>query len=112
MSDNLIKLAGLFECESKAGNKYFTGLLNHGTKLVMLKNKHREAENQPHWVLYLTERNGKKPADTQSHGATPPAPAAEDAQRESKRRSHRADQKELAIETQAPFDDDLPADLA
>ncbi len=56
MSDTLIRLAGLYECESKAGNKYFTGLLNSGVKLVMFQNKRREKDNDPHWLLYLTER--------------------------------------------------------
>ena len=56
MRDPLIRLAGLFECESAKGNKYFTGLLNSGAKLVMLVNKDKQADNEPDWLLYLTER--------------------------------------------------------
>ena len=53
MANTLIKLAGLFECESKAGNRYFTGLINSGAKLVMLENKRHQADNEPHWLLYV-----------------------------------------------------------
>ncbi len=107
MSD-LIRLAGMYENESKAGNRYFVGLLNHGTKLVMLKNKHRQADNEPHWHLYITER-GERPqadakADPQSHDATAAT------HRPGRRRP--ADQRELAAEAQAPFNDDLPSELA
>ncbi len=73
MSDTLIRLAGLFECESAAGNRYFTGLLNGGVKLVMLKNNYKQADNEPDWNLYLTERQrqdgcraGRRPWPVQS----------------------------------------------
>ena len=64
MSDTLIRLAGLFECESAAGNRYFTGLLNGGVKLVMLKNNYKQADNEPDWNLYLTERQRQGVADS------------------------------------------------
>ncbi len=56
MRDTLIRLAGLFKCDSAKGNKYFTGLLNSGAKLVMLTNKDKKADNEPDLNLYLTER--------------------------------------------------------
>ena len=60
MSDQLIKLAGLFENQSKSsGDTYFTGLLNSSAKLVMLKNNRRESDNEPHWNLYLTARENR-----------------------------------------------------
>ncbi len=64
MSDTLIRLAGLFECESATGNKYFTGLLNGGAKLVMLKNNYKTADNEPDWNLYLTERQRQDVAES------------------------------------------------
>ena len=116
MSDNdLIRLAGMYENESAAGHRYFVGLMNSSVKLVMLRNSHKEAENQHDWVLYLTSRNGKKPADTGLHGespATTSSPTAEDTPRRRRSRASRPDKKKLAAEVQAPFDDDLPADLA
>ena len=50
------------ENQSKqTGDTYFTGLLNSGAKLVMLRNNRRENDNEPHWNLYLTEReNGSR----------------------------------------------------
>ncbi len=74
MSNYLIKLAGLYENESKAGNRYFVGLLNSGAKLVMLANKDRKADNEPHWHLFLSAR--EKPAGDRQGGdkaAPPPA---------------------------------------
>ena len=65
MSNDLIKLAGLYENESKAGNKYFVGLLNSGAKLVMLANRDR-ADNEPHWTLFVTTR--EKPAGDRQGG--------------------------------------------
>ena len=66
MSNELIKLAGLYENESKAGNRYFVGLLNSGAKLVMLANKDRKADNEPGWTLFLTTR--EKPAGDRQGG--------------------------------------------
>ena len=76
--DDMIKLTGLFENTSKAGNKYFVGVLG-GVKLVMLENKRRENDNDPHWTLFITERAERKPA-----GQAKPKTAqqrADDAQR-------------------------------
>ncbi len=69
MSDTLIRLAGLFECESAAGNRYFTGLLNGGVKLVMLKNNYKTADNEPDWNLYLTERQRQDVGDSSKASA-------------------------------------------
>ena len=85
MSSDLVRLAGLYERESKAGNKYFTGLLNGGVKLVMLANKDRQAENEPHWWLYVTahetSRQDRQLALKNDTGASSSAkaPAAPDA---------------------------------
>ncbi len=69
MADHLIRLAGLFECESPAGNRYFTGLLNGGAKLVMLKNNYKQADNEPDWNLYLTERQRQDVGDSSKASA-------------------------------------------
>ena len=76
MSDTLIRLAGLYECESKAGNKYFTGLLNSGIKLVMFSNKRREKDTDPHWLLYLTERERPEQKEDKPAEAEQPKPTA------------------------------------
>ena len=43
MTDPMVKFAGLYENVSKKGNTYFSGRVNAGMKIVMLKNmrKHR-----------------------------------------------------------------------
>jgi len=66
MSNDLIKLAGLFENESKSGNRYFVGLLNSGAKLLMLANNNRESDRDPGWTLFLTTR--EKPAGDRQGG--------------------------------------------
>ena len=70
MRDTLIRLAGLFECESAKGNKYFTGLLNSGAKLVMLVNKDKQADNEPDWNLYLTERRRQSETNRRDEDGT------------------------------------------
>ena len=76
MSSDLVRLAGLYERESKAGNKYFTGLLNSGVKLVMFSNKRREKDTDPHWLLYLTERERPEQKEAKPAEAEQPKPAA------------------------------------
>jgi hypothetical protein len=88
MDDVKIRLAGLYENQSKAGNRYFVGLLNSGAKLLMLENK-RAGEGEPGWSLFLTEHE-KKPAATRK---TPPL----------KQASAPAD-----AAMQAPLDDPIP----
>ena len=76
--DDMIKLTGLFENTSKAGNKYFVGVLG-GAKLVMLENKRRENDNDPHWTLFITERAERK--QTGQGKRQTPQQRADDAQR-------------------------------
>jgi len=72
MGDQLIKLAGLFENQSKqTGDTYFTGLLNSGAKLVMLRNNRRENDNEPHWNLYLTARENHSHQPRRTEPAKP-----------------------------------------
>ena len=66
----MIKLAGLYENISKAGNRYFVGYLG-GVKLIMLENKRRESEKEPGWTLFVAERPEQK-----SQAAKPKEPAA------------------------------------
>ena len=79
MSSDLVRLAGLYERESKVGNKYFTGLLNSRVRLVMLRNKDREGDNPPDWNLYVsaheTGRQDRQRAPKNDTGASSGATA-------------------------------------
>ena len=100
MADHLIRLAGLFECESAAGNRYFTGLLNGGVKLVMLKNNFKTADNEPDWNLYLTERQRQEVADSRK------APAEVEQPKPRKRRVRRSKPAPTAtVHAEDPNDD-------
>jgi hypothetical protein len=83
MTDNKIQIARLFENESKAGNRYYIGLLNGSTKLLMLKNA-RAQEGEPDWNLFILphERQAKTPpqAERQSADQAPFDPIEEPAQ--------------------------------
>ena len=87
MQDTMIRLGGLYENQSKAGNRYFVGLLNSGVKLLMLENK-RAGEGEPGWSLFITEHEKKQPAESK-----PPPPRQQPA-------------PDPAM--QMPFDDPLP----
>jgi len=51
MSD-LDKMCGVWENEDKNGNKYFSGKLKDGTKLVMFSNTFKDKETSPDYYLY------------------------------------------------------------
>jgi len=54
MTDAMVKFAGLYENVSKKGNTYFSGRVNAGMKIVMLKNMRKEKDGDPDWHLFLT----------------------------------------------------------
>ncbi len=55
MSD-LIKLGGLWEGKDKNGNKYFSGGLTYGTKLLVMSNSFKEKENEPDYIVYIAKK--------------------------------------------------------
>lgn len=99
--DNMIKLTGLFENTSKAGNKYFVGVLG-GAKLVMLENKRRENDNDPHWTLFVTEQPERK--QTGQAKRQTPQQRADDAQRPVAAATPPAG----TTDSDTPFNDPLP----
>ena len=56
----MVRLTGLYENTSKAGQTYFVGYLG-GAKVLLLKDK-RAVEGQPGWALMITARPEKKAA--------------------------------------------------
>ena len=72
MNEPMVKLAGLYENVSKAGNRYFVGYMG-GVKLVMLENKRRKSEKEPQWTLFVAERPEQKSGATKA--STAPGPA-------------------------------------
>ena len=49
---DLDKMCGMWENKDKNGNKYFSGKLEDGTKIVMFTNTYRDKENSPDYNLY------------------------------------------------------------
>jgi hypothetical protein len=75
MQDNkLIPLTGLWKNTSKNGVRYFSGVLGRA-KVLLLPNKEKQAETDPDWILYLTER---PPKAQDAGGDRRPKPQAPD----------------------------------
>jgi len=77
MSDAMVKFAGLYENVSKKGNTYFSGRVNAGMKIVMLKNMRKEKDGDPDWHIFLTPAEDTRGA--QRHNEATKAPAAKTA---------------------------------
>ena len=52
---DLVEIGGLWLNESKGGEKYFSGSLG-SARLIIFKNKFKEADNQPDYRLYVAPR--------------------------------------------------------
>jgi len=52
---DMIKLGGLWTNKDKDGNTFLTGKLNPGVRILIFKNKYREAENHPTHIMYLAQ---------------------------------------------------------
>ena len=59
----MIKIAGLWAKTSKKGNRYMAGRINAGSKVLLLKNERRQGDNDPEWLLFITD--GEKQAEGQ-----------------------------------------------
>lgn len=64
----MIQISGLWLNESKGGEKYFTGYMGNA-KILIFKNKFKEADNQPDYILYVAPK--PKPEDQDSQDTTP-----------------------------------------
>jgi hypothetical protein len=53
MASEMIKLGGLWVNETKAGEKYFSGKLSPTTNVLIFKNKYKESEKHPDYIMYL-----------------------------------------------------------
>jgi len=51
----VIKLTGLWVAKDKKGDQYFSGTLGGG-KLLIFKNKHKEEDKHPDYILYIDEK--------------------------------------------------------
>lgn len=56
------KLTGLWLNETKNGEKYFSGSLGF-LKMLIFKNKYKETENHPDYLIYLAPKEEKKTED-------------------------------------------------
>jgi hypothetical protein len=61
----LVKVAGMFEKESAAGNTYYVGVAG-AMKFLLFKNR-EQADGAPGWTLLITQREDKtQPAAKQA----------------------------------------------
>ena len=73
MTDAMVKFAGLYENVSKKGNTYFSGRVNAGMKIVMLKNMRKEKDGDPDWHLFLRPAEDTRGAPRRDRAAPTPA---------------------------------------
>ena len=73
--EGLIKLGGLWINETKDGEKYFNGKLSPTTKVMIFKNKYKDTENHPDYIMYLAAN--KKPEDQNTDEPEPSEPSEE-----------------------------------
>ncbi len=59
MADLLIRLCGLYDVENRAGNRYITGRLNQGARLVLFKNHNKQKPTDPDWHLFIRQEKEK-----------------------------------------------------
>ncbi len=52
MENNLVKLCGLWENETRTGGKYLSGKLG-SARLLIFPNKHKQTPNHPDFTLFL-----------------------------------------------------------
>ena len=73
---DLIKLAALWENQSKAGNTYLVGDFNPNIKLLLFRNAYKQiGDNRPDWIAYLAP----KESEIEKGGvAEPPGPVTDD----------------------------------
>lgn len=59
MSDqqrDLVKLSGLWENTDKNGDTYYTGGFG-AARLVIFRNKRKASDQEPDWILYVSNRH-------------------------------------------------------
>ncbi|MBB6052308.1 hypothetical protein [Armatimonas rosea] len=81
MASDMIKLGGLWTNKDKDGNTFLTGKLNPGVRILIFKNKYREAENHPTHIMYLSQveqqpsdENKQPEEEDEFFGDTEPTP--------------------------------------
>lgn len=70
MANDMLKLGGLWTNKDKDGNTFLTGKLNPGVRILIFKNKYREAENHPTHIMYLSQVE-QQPAPGYAPGEEP-----------------------------------------
>lgn len=53
---NLIMLSGLWLNKSQSGEKYMSGSMGIGGKLLMFKNKNKKGDTDPDYYLFLAPK--------------------------------------------------------
>lgn len=64
MSDNKVRLTGLWEQESDTGAVYLVGNLSPSANLLILENQYKETHSDPSHIAFITNYQ-KKEEETQ-----------------------------------------------
>ena len=54
MQSPMIEIAAVWQNQSKNGETYFSGYFGR-SRLLIFKNKSKQADNHPDWRIYITE---------------------------------------------------------
>lgn len=63
---NMIPLTGLWLSETKDGEKYFSGTLGTGAKVLIFKNKFKKEDSHPDYQLYIGQNKKQDQSNTNS----------------------------------------------
>ncbi len=72
MANDLFKIGGLWKNKDKNGNDYFSGDFTFGTKVLVLKNTYKEKPSEPDYNIFLTKKDKKGEAKTQTDSSDIP----------------------------------------
>jgi len=68
---DLVKLTVLWEGNTKTGEQYFSGYLGNA-KLLVFKNRFKETEKHPDWVVYVVNKISKEKQESDNGADTSP----------------------------------------
>jgi len=60
MSDNKVRLTGLWRNESEKGSIYLVGSMSPSSKLLVLENRYKESQGDPDYVAFITKNEKKE----------------------------------------------------
>jgi uncharacterized protein (DUF736 family) len=76
--DDLVKIGGLWENETRGGETYYSGSLGQA-KLLIFRNKKKESSKHPDFNVFVASKARKQAEQKdRDYGSVPPPPAEKD----------------------------------